>query len=87
MAKIINDTIVLEEIKKIKSETEITDNSDKFIDAEAEKFLLFFKKMFNEHHEKKLKEENTENNTNLDCEDRIVTDILTKIAKKISEYI
>ena len=87
MAKIINDTIVLEEIKKIKSETEITDNSDKFIDAEAEKFLLLFKKMFNEHHEKKLKEENTENNTNLDCEDRIVTDILTKIAKKISEYI
>ena len=87
MAKIINDTIVLEEIKKIKSETEITDNSDKFIDAEAEKFLLLFKKMFNEHHEKKLKEENTENNTNLDCEDRIVTDILTKIAKKISKYI
>ena len=36
---------------------------------------------------KKLKEENTENNTNLDCEDRIVTDILTKIAKKISECI
>ena len=41
MAKRINDEIVSEEIKKIKSETEISDDSDKFIDAEAEKFLLF----------------------------------------------
>ena len=55
MAKIINDEIVSEEIKKVKSEAEIIDNSDKFIDAEAEKFLLLFKKMFNEHHEKKVK--------------------------------
>ena len=51
-----------EEIRKVKSE--ITDDSDKFIDAEAEKFLLLLKKTFNEHHEKKLKEQNTENNTN-----------------------
>ena len=51
-----------EEIRKVKSE--ITDDSDKFIDAEAGKFLLLLEKTFNEHHEKKLKEENTENNTN-----------------------
>ena len=87
MAKIINDEIVAEEIKKVKSEAEIIDNSDKFIDAEAEKFLLLFEKIFNEHHEKKLKEENTENNTDLDCEDGLVTDFLTKIAKRIRECI
>ena len=39
MAKRINDEIVSGEIKKVKSETESTDNSDKFLDAEAEKFL------------------------------------------------
>ena len=87
MAKRINDEIVSEEIKKVKSETEIIDNSDKFIDAEAEKYVLLFEKTFNEHHEKKLKEENTENNTNLDCEDGLVTEILTKIAKRIRECI
>ena len=43
MAKRINDEIVSEEIKKVKLETEITDESDKFIDTEAEKFLLLFK--------------------------------------------
>ena len=62
MAKRINDENVSEEIRKVKSE--ITDDSDKFIDAEAGKFLLLLEKTFNEHHEKKLKEENTENNTN-----------------------
>ena len=82
MAKRINDEIVSEEIKKVKSETEITDDSDKFLDAEAEKFLLLFEKAFNENHEKKLKEENTENNTNLDCEDEVATDILTRITKR-----
>ena len=54
MAKRINDEIVSEEIKKVKSETEITDNSDKFIDAEAEKYVLLFEKTFNEHHETNL---------------------------------
>ena len=87
MAKRINDEIVSEEIKKVKSETEITDDSDKFIDAEAEKFHLLFKKTFNENHEKKLKEENTENNTNLDCENGLLTDIHTKIAKRIRKCI
>ena len=43
MAKRINDEIVSEEIKEVKSDIEITDDSDKFIDAEAEKFLLLFK--------------------------------------------
>ena len=87
MAKRINDEIVSEEIKKVKSETEIIDNSDKFIDAQAEKYVLLFEKTFNEHHEKKLKEENTENNTNLDYEDGLVNDVLTKITKRIGERI
>ena len=87
MAKRINEEIVSEEIKKVKSETEITDDSDKFIDAEAEKVSLLFEKTFNEHHEQKLNEENTENNTNLDCEDGVVTEILTNIAKRIRECI
>ena len=29
----------------------------------------YLKKTFNEHHDKKLREQNTESNTNLDCED------------------
>ena len=67
-----------EEIKKVISDTENIDNPDKidkFVDA------------FNEHHEKKLKEEIIENNMNLDFEDGLVTDILTKIAKRIRESI
>ena len=44
MAKRINEEIVSEEIKKVKSETEITDDSDKFIDAESEKVYLLFEK-------------------------------------------
>ena len=48
MAKRINDENVSEEIRKVKSE--ITDDSDKFIDAEAGKFLLLLEKTFNEHH-------------------------------------
>ena len=87
MTKRINDEIVSEEIKKAKSETEITGDSNKFMDTDAEKFLLLFEKTFNEHHEKKLKEENTENKTNLDCEDGVVTRILTKITKGIRKCI
>ena len=47
MAKRINDEIVPERIKKVKSETEITGSSKKFIDAEAEKFLKLLMKTFN----------------------------------------
>ena len=49
--------------------------------------LLLFERTFNRHHEKKLKEENNEHKTNLDCEDGVVTGILTKIAKRIREGI
>ena len=79
-----------EEIKKVISDTENIENPDKidkFVDAEAEKLLVLFKQTFNEHHEKKLKEEIIENNMNLDCEDGLVTDILIKIAKRIRESI
>ena len=58
-------------------------DTDKIIETEAERFLLLFEKTFNEYHKKNLKEEN------LDCEDGIVTDFLTKVAKKkkIREHI
>ena len=58
------------------------------VNVEAEKFLLLFEKTFSEHHENILKEENIEKkNDNLGCEDGIVGNILTKIAKKIRETI
>ena len=81
MARRISDEIASEETKKAKSAAE--NNLDKtegeLVDAEAEKFLLLFDKTFSEHYEKKL---NNENDANLDCEDGVVDDILTKIAKK-----
>ena len=54
MAKRVNDEIVSEEIKKVKSGTEIIDNSDKLIDAEAETLFLLFEKIFYEHQKKIL---------------------------------
>ena len=57
------------------------EDTDEIIKEEAERFLLLFEKTFNEYHEKKLKEEN------LDCEHGIITDFLTKVAKKIRQYI
>ena len=47
----------------------------------------YLKTTFNEHHDKKLREQNTESTTNLDCEDGVITDILTEIAIRIREYI
>ena len=80
--KRISDDIASEEIKQAKSDIE--NNLDKteqeLVDAEPEKVLLLFDKTFSEHHEKKL---NNENNANLDCENGVVSNILTKIAKKI----
>ena len=81
MTKRISDEIASEKIKKAKSNAK--NNFDKtgeeLVDAEAEKFLLLFDKTFSEHYEKKL---NNENDANLDCEDGVADDILTKIAKK-----
>ena len=48
---------------------------DEINEVEAERFLLLFEKTFNEYYEKNLKQEN------LDCEDSVVTDFLTKVAK------
>ena len=87
MSKRISDEVTTEEIKKSKSDaennlvkTEVELDAE-LIDAEAEKFLLLFDKTFSEHHQKKL------NDANLDCEDGIVDDILTKITKQIRENI
>ena len=83
MAKRANDKIVSEEISKIKTDIEhINDPNEELVNAEVEKFLLLFEKTFREHHQNILKEENTEKKDNLDYEDRIVGNILTKIGKK-----
>ena len=57
------------------------EDTDEIIEADAEMFLLLFEKPFNEYHEENLKEKN------LDCEYGVVTEFLTKIAKKIREHI
>ena len=83
MAKRANDKIVSEEISKVKTDIEhINDPNEELVNAEVEKFLLLFEKTFREHHQNILKEENTEKKDNLDYEDRIVGNILTKIGKK-----
>ena len=85
MAKRLNDEIVPEEIENVKSDTENINNPDeidKFLDAKAENSFYYLKKTYNEHDEKKFKEEYIENNTNLDCENGVVNGILTKTAEK-----
>ena len=57
----------------------IIEDTDEII--EAERFLLLFEKMFNEYHEKNLKQKS------LDCEDGVVTDFLTQAANKFRELI
>ena len=42
ITKRINEEIVEQEIKKVKLETKITGDSDKFKDSEAEKFNITF---------------------------------------------
>ena len=66
---------------KIMTEKFNIEDTDEIIEADAEMFLLLFEKPFNEYHEKNLKEKN------LDCEYGVVTEFLTKIAKKIREHI
>ena len=83
MATIANDEIVSEEIKKVKTDIEhINEPNEELVNAEVEKFLILFEKTFSGHHENTWKEENTEKNVHLDSQKRIVSDILTKIAKK-----
>ena len=57
------------------------EDTDEIIKAEAERFLLLFEKTFNEYCEKNLKQKS------LDCEEGVVTDALTKVARKIREHI
>ena len=49
------------------------EDSDKIIKAEVERFLLLCEKTFKEYQQKNLEEEN------LDSEDGILTDFLTKV--------
>ena len=50
------------------------------IDSEADKFLVLFEKIFDEKH---IEQENI--TQDLDTEDGVIQDILTKIANQISE--
>ena len=52
------------------------EDTDEITKAEAERFLLLFEKAFHEYDEKSFKM------GNMDCEDSIVTDFLTTVAKK-----
>ena len=55
---------------KSKSDSDAENNSnDKFVNAEAEKFLLLFDKTFTEFHEKKL---DSKNNADIDSEEGLV---------------
>ena len=61
MAKRANDKIKAEKIKKVKRDIEhINEPNEELVNAEAEKFLLLFKKIFIEHHENILKEKRIE---------------------------
>ena len=61
MAKRANDKIKAEKIKKVKRDIEhINEPNEELVNAEAEKFLLLFKKIFIEHHENTLKEKRIE---------------------------
>ena len=61
MAKRANDKIKAEKIKKVKRDIEhINEPNEELVNAEAEKFLLLFKKIFIEHHENIFKEKRIE---------------------------
>ena len=61
MAKRANDKIKAEKIKKVKRDIEhINEPNEELVNAEAEKFLLLFKKIFIEHYENILKEKRIE---------------------------
>ena len=61
MAKIANEKVLPEEIKKAKTDIEhINDPNEELVSGEAEEFLLLFEKSFSEYYENILKEENIE---------------------------
>ena len=60
MAKIANNEIVSEEIKKVKTDIEhINEPNEELVNAEVEKFLILFEKTFSGHHENTLKKKKT----------------------------
>ena len=83
LAKLIKET-KLETIQEVNEPDNVADaNVEKFvIESEADKFLVLFKKVFEEKHSE---EENIADY--LDVEDVAFQDILEKIANKISEEI
>ena len=81
LAKLIKET-KLETIKEVNKPDNVADaNVEKFvIEWEADKFLVLFKKVFEEKH---IEEENIADY--LDVEDGAFQDILEKIANKIAK--
>ena len=72
--------VQLHQKKKVSEKFNIEDTAES-IELEAERFLLLFEKACHEYHEKCLKDKN------INREDGVVTDFLTKVAKKIREHI
>ena len=62
--------------KKKETEKFNIGDTDESIELEAERFLLLLEKACHEYHEKCLKDKN------INREDGVVTDFLTKVAKK-----
>ena len=67
-----------EEIQKVKTDI-IDDPENELINHEAEKFLQLFERAFSEKHEKNIE--------HLNCDDGIVSNILSKVAQKIREIV
>ena len=84
-----------EEANKTKIDSENIENSkyfdrneiDELVDREATKFINLLLKTFYEFHENGIKKEEVSADADLDPEDGIISDILSKIVAKIRSLI
>ena len=84
-----------EEANKTKIDSENIENSkyfdrneiDELVDREATKFINLLLKTFYEFHENGIKKEEVSADADLDSEDGIISDILSKIVAKIRSLI
>ena len=84
-----------EEANKTKIDNENIENSkyfdrneiDELVDREATKFINLLLKTFYEFHENGIKKEEVSADADLDSEDGIISDILSKIVAKIRSLI
>ena len=84
-----------EEANKTKIDSENIENSkyfdrneiDELVDREATKFINLLLKTFYEFHENGIKKEEVSADADLDFEDGIISDILSKIVAKIRSLI